>query len=334
MALTASAGPQVTYGITVSSSGATGEYNDSRGPTLNDLGSGLMDPRTQYGYGYNPGQPPQTQVYGFWGQTAIVDFTPNAASSNNIVLSTGQPVAGTALVLTASGVSTTLVSCIIAPETGKLAGNLICIDTPCGGSSAATVAFGQSSAIGIWNPASVCGRCLTVSFSSNLDTGFLTVAGRDAYGFKVTESVALTSVSTVYVTQKAFKYISAIMPCTTITSTGIMIGVSDTYGFPMLVQHSAYAQIWIGAASSATLVTTNVGNHVFGSSLATSISTGPDVRGTYKSSLVSGSSMRVVMIISPEVAPDHVAPSSFAGLNMTSPTNFYNLFGATQFSSV
>jgi hypothetical protein len=346
MGVTANSGPQIIYGITVSASGATGEYNDQRGPSLIDLGDGLMDPRSQYNYGYQPGQGAQTLTYGFWGQQAIVDYIPGTISSNNIAL-TQVPANGTALTLTASGVNVTSVSCIIAPETGKVVtGTLLCIDTPCGGSSAAVVAFGQSTAVGIWNPASVCGRSIAITGSTQNDGGmYWSIAGRDVYGFKVTEQLAgSTAGSTAaagitLVSKKSYKYISAITPTNstgTLGSTNVIVGTADTYGFPMLVQHPAYINLWIGATSSATFITANTGNHSFGSSLPTATSTNGDVRGTYASSVASSTAggMRVTMFISPTIGPGATSLSSYAGLNQVSASNFYTLFGANQFSSV
>lgn len=346
MTITAQSGPAITYGITVSASGGQGEYNENRGPSLNDLGSGMLDPRAQYGYGYQPGQGQFPTIMGFYNNQGLVDYVPGTISSNSIAL-TQVPAAGTALTLTASGVNVTLLSCIIAPETGKVtATSVYCIDLPCGGSTAAYVPFGQSTAIGIWNPASVCGRAIAITGSTQNDGGmFWSVAGRDSYGFKVTEQIAgSTSGSTAgagitLTSKKAYKYITAITPVNstgTLGSTNVIVGTADTYGFPMLVQSAAYVTLWLGATSSATAITANVGNHVFGSSLPTATSTNGDVRGTYASSVASSTSagMRVFMNVTPEVGPAAAALSSYSGMNVISPTNFYNLFGASQFSSI
>lgn len=348
MTIDAMAGPAITYGITVSASGGQGEYNEHRGPSLNDLGSGMLDPRAQYSYGYQPGQSATQPTFGFWGQTGLVDYIPGTISSNNIAL-TQVPVSGTALTLTASGTNVTALTCIICPETGKLStGTLYCIDTPCGGSSAAGITFGSAGSIQIWNPASVCGRCITITGSSQNDGGInWSIAGRDVYGFKVTELIAGTTGGSTaagafgvpITSKKAYKYISAITPINstgTIASTNVVVGTADTYGFPILVQHPGYVSIWTGATSSATLVTISSGAHTYGSSLPTATSTNGDVRGTYVSSVASSTSgaMRIMMIVNPMVGVADAALSSYSGLQNISPTNMYNLFGATQFSSV
>lgn len=356
MAIIAEAGPQIIYGITVSSSGATGEYNEQRAPSLMDLGDGLLDPRSQFNYGYQPGQGVQVgafgssggssaqgpQTMGFWGQQAVVDYIPGTISSNVIAL-TQVPVSGTPITLTASGINTTSVS-IIAPETNKST-TVICIDAPCGGSTNQGVQFGVGT-VQIWNPQSVCGRGINIFTSSNLDTGGWSISGRDVYGFKVTETISTTAaVSTgtnalIFVSKKTYKYINQIVSTGTVASTGVTVGTNDLYGFPMYVNHPGYINLWIGNASTATLITANTGAHTFGSSLATATSTNGDVRGTYLSSLASSTSggMRVTMFVSPMIAGNVGAatllPSSMVGLNNVGPTLFSPFFGAAQFSSV
>src|SRR5690242_3975664 len=101
MVITAQSGPMITYGLTISASGATGEYNEERAPSLNDLGSGLLDPR--YPYNYSPGQRPGNLIGGFLNNMGIVDQTPSTVSSRNIFTNpAGAPVAGAALTLNTS----------------------------------------------------------------------------------------------------------------------------------------------------------------------------------------------------------------------------------------
>jgi len=74
MGIVANSGPNITYGVTVSASGAVAGYNESRGPSLSDLGDGMLDPRSQYNYGYQPGGAVDTKAYGFYGLQGIIDF--------------------------------------------------------------------------------------------------------------------------------------------------------------------------------------------------------------------------------------------------------------------
>lgn len=335
MGITANSGPEIIFGITVSASGATTSYNEHRGPSLIDLGDGMLDPRAQFGYGYQPGQGATNTIYGFYGQQAVVDYVPSTISTNALAAASTGNGGGVALTLTGSGAGITKVTSIVAPETGQLAGTLFAIDGPCGGSSAGGVSFGQANAIQIWNPATLGGRAITI-LATGADGGTWTIAGRDAYGFKVTEQIA--AANTLMTSKKAYKYISAVNASTTLASTTIIVGTADTYGFPMLCQHSAYANIWWGASSNATLVTLSTGAHVFGSSLATATSTNGDVRGTFSASAASNSTgaapVRLVMFITPTVGVGATSPSSVGGLNGITANSFYGLFGASQFSSV
>lgn len=332
MTIFSNAGPFVSFGITYTASGFVTQYNEQRGPSMVDLGDGMMDPRAQYNY--DPGNSVTSQVFGFWGQQGIVDYIPSAISTNALAAASTGNGPGVALTLTGTGAGITKMSCITAPETGALVTSpVFCIDTACGGSSSAGVTFGSAGTINVWNPASVCGRCITILATAAGDGGNWTVAGRDVYGFKMTESIP--AATTLMVSKKAYKYISSVIAATTLASTTILVGTADTYGFPLLVQSPAYATVWLGAVSSATLITVNAGNHAFGSSLAVATSTNGDVRGTIASSVASnGTTMRVTMFISPSVGPGATSPSSVGGLNNITPANFYTMFGATQFSSV
>jgi len=73
---------------------------------------------------------------------------------------------------------------------------------------------------------------------------FWSIAGRDAYGFKITEAITGSSsglVAQVTLTsKKAYKYISQIIPVNstgTVGSTRVTVGTADTYGFPFLVHN-------------------------------------------------------------------------------------------------
>src|SRR5262249_54801167 len=128
-------------------------------------------------------------------------------------------------------------------------------------------------------------------------------------------------------TKKAYKYISAILPSTTVTSTGVTVGTADLYGFPLRVDSIGYCTIWWGASSNATLVSLSTGAHVFAVTSAASNTTG-DVRGTFTASAASASTaaapVRLQIFISPSVA----------NLAAITSTNFAGLVGLTQFSSV
>lgn len=312
MGITAVSGPTVSYGITQTSTGGTTEYNEERGPDLSDLGFAGLDPRALFNY--KPGGAVGQAVLGLYNNSALVDFIPSSTSATNIA--TAQtPTANTALTLTA-GTGVTLTT-IIAPETG-LAVSVLCID-----STAATLGFGTAKTVQVWNPASGAGRCISITTSSSGDGGSWSIAGRDMYGIKVTENLSVTGSSAGVISQKAFKYISSIKASTTITSTGITVGVSSIFGLPLVATYSGInTQIRLIATSS--LVGANSSGPITVASTATATATTGDVRGTYASTTALGSSLRVQIL-------QAVTPAMVFNVTATD-TSF--MFGVTQFSSV
>lgn len=321
MGITAFSGPVYVYGITQTASGVTTEYNDQRGPSVFDLGSGLMDPRVQYNY--IPGDQPTNQTFAFFDNVATIDYIPAATSSNGIA-ATQSATGNGALTLGATGAGITTGVSIIAPETGRTVTGLIAIDGACGGSSLAGVSFGQSGTTQIWNPATLAARCLTITSSVNDSGGAYTFVGRDTYGFKLTETVAGPNAATV-TTQKAFKYLSTITSCGTINSTGVYVGYSDTYGLPLKCTSFGYISGTYGVSSQAGGFG-NSSTFIFipASSRATQTSTTPDVRGTIAMTPTSTGGQRLTLFVSP----------SPANLATISASNASGLFGAAQFSSV
>lgn len=324
MTVTSISGPQVCYGVTLSSSGADFEHNPDRGPSICDLGEGLMDPRPQFMF--QPGGASSKAFFAWAGLFGgpVVDAIPQTISSNGIA-ATQVPVGGTALTLaTSSGSSSVTSVSIIAPETGK-AVTINAIDGAMAG-----VGFGVSGQVNLWDPTKAIARTLQITGSSNGSTAEAwSVAGRDLYGFKMTELIIGASVTANG--KKAWKYISSIVPSTVngaIGSTAVIVGTNDVYGFPMRVDNVPYVTIWLGASSLAGVVNfSTAGNHLFAVTSGASNTTG-DVRGTYASSVASNSTgaapVRVAMFISPSVG----------NLATITSTNFAGIVGLTQFSSV
>jgi len=325
MAITALSGPFLGYGITLTSTsgdGITGnnmENNGQRGPSLFDLSFGLLDPRQAYAY--EPGGAVTNTVTGFYQGRGIVDYAPSSASSNAFAISSNTvPSAGAAITLTPSSAKGTYSTTIIAPETG-LSVSVIAID-----STAASVAFGSDGTVTLWNPAGGAGRAILLATSSNLDAGGYTIAGRDMYGYKMTETIFSSAVTAGV---KAFKYISSITASTTVTSTGVSIGLTDVFGFPMAVGYTGQ-NVSVSMSSGGlsgnggVSIALSSANTILASTAATQTSTTPDVRGTFTSSLASNGSNRLQI---------HVLPPVSALASVTS-TNVSGLFGATQFSSV
>lgn len=334
MTITAYSGPIISFGITPTSSAGTGllgndaEHNGQRGPSLFDLGQALMDPRVAYAY--QPGSGTATKTFGFYGGVGNVDYVPIGSSNatgafvTSTYTSTG--VSGAFTLATASSATGTYSTTIIAPETGQATGTLIAID-----STAAYLTFGSDDTVAMWNPGGGTGRCIVITTSSSGDGGTWSIAGRDMYGFKMTETIALSQGSSnssgyTIIGQKAFKYISSITNATTPTSTNATIGLSSAFGLPLKVPYvgnnlqislntSAITQ-GVSLLTSATII--------LASTAATQTSTTPDVRGIYKSSTATNNTIRLQVT---------VTPTASAVAAVTS-TDVSALFGGTQYSSV
>lgn len=324
MTITAQSGPQINYGVTLSSSGLDLEHNPDRGPSIQDLGLATADPRAPFCYA--PGSASSKPFFSWAGAFGgpVVDQAPSAKSTN-VIAATQVPVGGTALTLNVTttngfGAATT----INAFEGGTV--SVRAIDSAMTGA-----AFGISAGVNIWNPATAISRTLTIFGSSNGSTAEAwTIAGRDIYGQKITELVLGASTgqssSVGTSTLKAYKYISAITPSTVngaIASTLVTVGTNDVFGLPIRVDHPAYSQAWIGPSSAAVILASS--QWLFASTAATATSTTGDVRGTVSSTVSStAASFKVVIFASPSVA----------NLLTVTSTNTAGLVGVTQFSSV
>ena len=292
MTITANSGPYLAFGITQTASGLVNQYNEERGPSLFDLNTGTLDPRSQYNY--RPGSPVGTQIKGLFDNLGQVDYIPFtgssiAGTSPLGVASSVAPVAGTAQALTAVASNGGIQTTIIAPETGQ-AVSVIALD-----STAATYNFGTGGTVSIWNPQAGTGRTIAVINSSNANTEQYIVRGRDMYGFKMTEIVLASTTSTgTGVGRKAFKYIQSITPstATTISATGILVYATDTYGLPIVANYMNGIAVYNSTTpnSQASLMVLSSANSVVASTIVTATATTADVRGTVTSTFASNGS--------------------------------------------
>ncbi len=317
MAITAITGPQVVFGLTQTTSGAVQEYNGERGPSLYDLGYAVADPRPFYMY--QPGAAVGTKVVGFYNGEASVDYVPSAVSTSALYVSTvSTGVAGTTLTLVPQSSGGAVSTTITAPESGLTVTVLAIGSTTV---AAPQLTFGDDDSIAVWNPAAGTGRCITISPTSNLDTGTWTITGRDMYGYLMSETIV--SSGGAKTSQKAFKYVSSITASTTITSTGLQIGISDTFGFPLLLSRTGPDVYYnVGTTSSAAYIL-STGPVTLGAT-ATATSTTGDVRGTYASTTATNGTLRIVM--------RQKFSSTMASAITAADTSGF--FGQTQYSSV
>lgn len=335
MGITARSGPNLSYGVATGGStdgisGQAADYNDQRGPDVSDLGYAMLDPRAAYNY--DVAADVLTKTYAFYGSRGYVDYTPTAASTISVAsVTASSSLASASLTLqAASSARGTYSLNIIAPETGLTVSSVLTFD-----SSAYTLqtnAFGTSGSINTWAPGWGAGRCISVQTASYSDSP-VTVVGRDIYGYKLTESILISSNGSLTssfggVGGKAFKFVTAVFNSSAPTSTGIAVGMSDRYGFPfytpyyghdITVRVSSIGAIQNGAATLSTA------NAVIAlASTATATSTTADVRGIYISSVAVGGTYRLQMAITP-------AASAVVTVGTT---NVAPLFGTVQNSSL
>lgn len=333
--ITAQSGPLVAFGLTQSSTGGNGitgnvaDYNGQRGPSLFDLGIGLADPRQAYAYA--PGAAVTQKVYGLVGGLGVVDFVPAAVNSSAFLISSNTVSTGfisTAFTLLSSQTGVTATT-IIAPETNAVTGTLLCID-----STATGLAFGTDGTVSLWNPAAGAGRGISITTSSSGERGGISVYGRDAYGFEITETLYSTdatrastnSSGLTLTTRKAFKYVGSIVGSSTITSTGIGAGFSDRFGFPLQATYVggglSVRYLPTAYSSGVAVVALTSANTILGSTV-TATSTTDDVRGTYTSTTATDGTARIQVYVTPTAA----------ALNAISASDVSGLFGPTQYSS-
>jgi hypothetical protein len=319
MVLITNTGPIVAFGITRDSNGNVTQYNEERGTSLYDLGTGFADPRIPYAY--KPGSAVGTPIVGFFDNLGLVDYIPATASSNALV-SNGSSTVNGSLTLTATGAGV-IATTIVAPESGQTV-TVFALD-----STAATLPMGQAGTVQLWNPAAGAGRCISVTASSSGSTGAtVSIAGRDMYGIKMTELVTLSTATApaVGTSQKAFKYISSITASTTFTA-GFIVGTTDTFGFPLKLAYcgvSTVVNLLASSFSSAVAVALSSASTTLASTATTSNSTNGDVRGTYASTTASNGTLRFQIV-------QNMTANQMAAITST---NHASVFGIPQFSSV
>lgn len=331
MAITAPSGPLWAYGITGTSSGGgvTGqqaENNGQRAPSGFDLGHAMSDPRPFYQYA--PGSAVTKNAFGFFYGLGLVDYVPLTANASAFVTSsyTSTGVVGAYTLVAASTANGTYATTIIAPETGKQSEALIAID-----STASYLSFGSDGTVCMWNPGGGTGRAVSITTSSSGDGGTWSIAGRDMYGYKMTETLTIsqgTTNSSGYTIKgnKAFKYIYSIANASTPVSTGVSIGFSDKFGYPLVVPYcgqNSLTNLLASAFSSAVSVPLSSANMTLASTAATATSTTVDARGIYASTTASNGTLRLQMTVT-------VAASAAAAITSTNVAPF---FGVTQYSS-
>lgn len=331
MGITAFTGPLVSFGVTLTASGGVQEYNEERGPATLDSGTMLADPRGPYSY--KPGEAVGSGPWGWFGDQAVVDCAPGTISTNAVALVTASPTAGTAIALSSVSNSVVTVGVTLTPADGSSNRTVIALDStyavaPHG------LTYGTGGSVHAWDSRTGLQRQITISRAASQDgtAETWTIQGFDKYGYKVTETITGTSSTggSVFTSRKTYGYIQSITPAGTITSTNVVIGVNDTYGFPLAVHQPCYVQIWSGPSSGMNLLTAQ-SSLITLAATATATSTTADVRGTWASTIASNSTQAAPQRVCIKVQP---ADYDMAAMTTTFASNAAQQWlGVNQYSS-
>lgn len=333
MGITAFSGPKISFGLTRSASGQIQEYNEERGPDVSDAGYGIADPRAPYTY--KPGNAVGYGVFGWFNGVGMIDQSPGTVSTNAVALVQSSTTPAATFVLSSVSNSVATIGVTLTPADGSSARTVVALD-----STYATgprgLTYGQFGTIRMWDPTTSLQRQITIGKGSSLDdTGATyTIQGFDNYGFKITEVLTGSSStgSSNYTSRKTYKYIQSITLGGTGTagSSTVVIGVNDTYGFPLAVHDGSGVLIWSGVSSMMNVMTAQSSFMVFAST-NTATSTTADTRGTWASTIVSNSTQaapqRVKIIVTPRAQDMQI----MTGTYLSSGPHMW--IGVDQFSS-
>lgn len=332
MVISAFVGPLVSFGLTQSASGQVQEYNEERGPLTADSGFMIADPRGPYSY--KPGNAVgANQPWGWFGNGAVIDVAPGTISTNAIALVTASPTAGTAITLSTANNSAVTIGVTLTPADGSSARTVIALD-----STYATaphgLTYGTGGTLKAWDSRTMLQRQITIARGASVDgtAETWTIQGYDKYCYKVTETITGTSSTggSVFTSRKTYGYIQSITPGGTVTSTNVVIGINDTYGFPLAVHQPAYAEIWSGPSSGMNQLSAQ-SSLITLAATATATSTTADVRGTWASTIASNSTQAAPQRVYIKVQPaDYDVQAMTTSFATTAPSQW---LGVAQYSS-
>lgn len=168
------------------------------------------------------------------GQWIIIGGAGNAGKTTSLVTQVTAIGASTITVVPTAG--GTLAGAPIG--SANLFNSLTPPGTQFGPASVAANAWAPDLAGGMFrirNPKEMLARCVSIGATSTAAAGgAFKVSGWDIYGQPMTETVTVAATSlTVSYGQKAFKFLSSVIPQFTDTTGQYSVGVGDTFGFPL-----------------------------------------------------------------------------------------------------
>ena len=315
MTITDFSGPLVVFRDGGVLSNSSANQNPDEAPSLFLQATGLLDPRPAYTFYPGAAEGPigfssagvalaAAPALGWLNaRFQVADYAPGTASTTSLDASSAITTTSFTLTATSGGNITTGSSCV-NPQTGATVTGLWLID-----SKPTYVAFGESGALAIWDPAyPAIGRAVSVSntATSSLATYSFTINGYDAYGNPISQTITgLTTSSTIY-TSKTYKWVSSVT-ASPATSSTVSIGVADIYGFPMYAGAVAYIDLhW------DNIPQTGQTNSTFTAGTTLTTAGAGDVRGTVNLTGNTVSDGTIKMQLWQSVNPNNI--STVAGL--------------------
>ncbi len=285
MTKSAMPGPLIIYGDrNPPGTGATGSNNADKAPSLIWGGAGLFD----YRVGYN-----QTRfgAIGFTGgYIPVIDQVPAALAANNIAAS--QTVTNTTMTLAGASTGITVLSAALtvwASGNAVPSGALVIDGNPALTSYGLPSLSTGSTTVSTYDTSTMISRALRVVSGNGGDSGTVTIAGYDVYGYPMSETITISAGGTA-TGEKAFKFVTSATVSGTITNG--TIGTTDVYGFPLRVDTVGYARVWFNNA----LITSATGFVAADTTDPATATTG-DVRGTYLTASASDDAKRLQIFL-------------------------------------
>lgn len=316
MTISASQGPQVNWGQNppVQAGSAPPDYNSDRGPSLSDMGLGLLDPRFGYANGGAGGGSALAFGFGPGVNYVVLDQVPSTATTANIA-ALANVTSGTAMTLvssTGAGVTVMTAALFIKP-TGKTVPACLALDGLPG-----FVSFGQTMPVGtgsiqVFDPTTMLARAVSITGVSGGAGGNFTVRGYDVYGNPQSETIAAAAGAATTNGKKAFKFVASVTPAFT-DAHNYSVGTTDIYGLPLRADSYGY----VITTFNNILLT----NPTFVAAVtAAQTATNGDVRGTFTVASDNTKRLQVMQGV------------SMAQLAALTPGSTAGLFGLAPFTS-
>ncbi len=256
-------------------------------PSVDCAGTAIQDSRFQWNL-FNG----VASVLG-WYDTNVrtVNYVPSTIATAAIS-ALANAVSGTPVTLAAAagGITVLAAATVVWPAGATVPAGALVID-----GAPAFISFGLDSLTGVYDPATMVGRALTITAAASAVGGDFAVVGYDAYGEAMTETITAAAGASTTAGKKAFKFVVSVTPLFS-DAHNYSVGTSDVYGLPMLA--SSFYDLAINWNNGVITATTGF---VAAVTTTPSATTG-DVRGTYAVQSASDNTKRLVISQRPSLS--------------------------------